>query len=45
MVNCILELKEEHEGVYKGCVLRKNIKKPFGSSDTRSNEILDLILF
>jgi len=45
MVIGIPELKEEHEGVCKGCALGKNVKEPFASRDTRSNEILDLILF
>jgi hypothetical protein len=43
MVEGILELKSTHEGIYKGCALGKNIKKPFPSSNNRSKEILDLI--
>lgn len=43
MVTGIPQLKEEHEGVCKGCALNKNVKKPFTSGDTRHKEILDLI--
>lgn len=42
MVNGIPELKEDHEGVCKGCV-GKNVKRPLGSNASRSKEILDLI--
>jgi len=42
MVNGIPELKG-HEGVCKGCILSKNVKKPFGSNASKSKEILDLI--
>jgi hypothetical protein len=43
MVEGIPELQSTHEGIYKGCALGKNIKKPFPSSNNRSKEILDLI--
>jgi len=43
IVNDILNLKEDHEGVCKQCALGKNTKRPFGSSASRSKEILDLI--
>lgn len=43
IVNGIPELKENHGGVCKGCALDKNTKRPFGSSASRSKEILDLI--
>lgn len=43
MVIDIPQLKEEHEGVCKGCFIGKNVKKPSTSSDTRFKEILDLI--
>jgi hypothetical protein len=43
MVEGILELQSTDEGIFKGCALRKNIKKPFPSSNNRSKEILDLI--
>jgi hypothetical protein len=43
MVEGIPELKSTHEGICKGCALRKNIKRPFPSSNNRSKEILDLI--
>lgn len=43
MVNGIPKLKKHHEGVCKGCALGKNVKRPFGSSASRSKEILDLI--
>jgi hypothetical protein len=43
MVEGIPELQPTHEGIFKGCALRKNIKKPFPSNNNRSKEILDLI--
>jgi len=43
IVDGILELKEDHEGVCKGCALGKKTKRPFGSSASWSKEILDLI--
>jgi hypothetical protein len=43
MVKGIPELQSTHEGIYNGCALGKNIKKPFPSSNNRSKEILDLI--
>jgi hypothetical protein len=43
MVEGIPELQSTHEGIYKGCALGKNIKKPFPSNNNRSKEILDLI--
>ena len=43
MVNGIPNIKEDHEGICKGCVLGENTRKPFTSSETRSKEILDLI--
>jgi hypothetical protein len=43
MVEGIPELQSTHEGIYKGCALWKNIKKPFSSSNNISKEILDLI--
>jgi len=43
MVKGIPNIKEDHEGVCKGCALGKNTRKPFTSSDTRSKEILELI--
>jgi transposase InsO family protein len=36
-------LQSTHEGICKGCALGKNIKKPFPSSNKRSEEIVDLI--
>jgi hypothetical protein len=36
-------LKSTHEGICKGCALRKNIKKPFPNNNNRSKETLDLI--
>lgn len=42
IVDGIPNLKEDHEGVCKGCTLGKNTKRPFGSSASRSKEILDL---
>lgn len=43
MLNGIPNIKEDREGVCKGCALGKSTRKPFTSSDTRSKEILDLI--
>jgi hypothetical protein len=43
MVEGIPELQSTHEGICKGCALGKNAKKPFSSSNNRSNKILDLI--
>jgi hypothetical protein len=43
MVEGIPKLQFTHEGIYKGCALGKNIKKPFPRSNNRSKEILDLI--
>jgi hypothetical protein len=43
MVEGIPELKSTHEGIYKGCALGKNIKKPFPRNNNKSKEILDLI--
>lgn len=43
IVDGIPNLKENHEGVCKGCALGKNTKRPFGSSVSRPKEILDLI--
>ena len=43
MVNGIPELKEDNEGVCKGCALGKIVNRPFGSSASRSKKILDLI--
>ena len=43
MVEGIPELQSTHEGIWKGCTLCKNFKKPFSSSNSRSKEILYLI--
>ena len=43
MVNGIPKLKEDQEGVCKGCALGKNVNIPFGSSASRSKEIMDFI--
>eukprot|EP00253_Pinus_taeda_P005063 PITA_05063 len=43
MVSGVPELQMEHEEVYKGCALGKNVKKPFPSNESRSKEILDLV--
>jgi hypothetical protein len=43
MVEGIPELQSTHEGIFKGCALGKNIKKPFPSNNNISKEILDLI--
>jgi hypothetical protein len=43
MVEGIPELQPTHEGIYKGCALGKNIKKPFPRNNNRSKDVLDLI--
>ena len=43
LVNGIPNIKEDHEGVCKGCSLGKHTRKPFPNSESRSKEILDLI--
>jgi hypothetical protein len=43
MVEGIPKLQSTHEGIWKGCSLGKNIKKPFPSINNRSKETLDLI--
>jgi len=43
IVDGIPNLKEDHEGVCKGCALGKNTKRPFGSSASEWKEIVDLI--
>jgi hypothetical protein len=43
MVEGISELQSTNEGICRGCVLGKNVKKPFSSSNNGSKEILDLI--
>jgi len=43
IVKGIPNIKEDHEGVCKGCALGKNTRKPFTMNDTMSKQILDLI--
>lgn len=43
MVVGVPDLQEEHEGVCKGYVLGKNVKKPFLSSESISKDILHLV--
>jgi hypothetical protein len=43
MVEGITERQYTHEGICKGCVIGKNVKKRFSSNNNRSKEILDLI--
>jgi hypothetical protein len=43
MVEGIPKLRSTHEGICKGCVFGKNVKKPFSSNNNRSKEILDII--
>ena len=43
MVTSLLEIHIEHDGVFRGCALRKDVKGSFSSSDNRSKGILDLI--
>jgi len=43
LVHGIPNIKEDREGVCKGCYLGKHTIKPFSNSETRSKELLDLI--
>jgi len=43
MVVGVPNLQVEHDTLCKGCVLGKNIKKPFPSGESRSKEILHLV--
>lgn len=43
IIDGIQNLKEDHEGVYKGCSLGNNANKPFPHCTSRAQEILDLI--
>jgi len=36
LVNGILNIKEDHEEICKGCALGKNTRKPFANNETRS---------
>ena len=42
-VEGILEIKEKHEGVCKGCAKGKNTKKTFPSSESKEKGILEII--
>lgn len=43
IVNGRPKLKQDHEGVCKGCSLGKNSKCVFHNSESRSNNVLELI--
>ena len=43
MVSGIPKLQVEHDGICRGCVLGKNVRSPYPSSDNRSKGILDLV--
>ena len=43
VVTSLLEFKVQHDGVFQGCALGKNVKKSFPDSDSRAKGILDLI--
>jgi transposase InsO family protein len=43
MVTGLPEIHIKHDVIYRGCVLGKNVKGSFSSSDCRSKRILDLI--
>ena len=43
LVHGIPDIKEDREGVCKGCCLGKHTRKAFSNSETRFKEILDLI--
>jgi hypothetical protein len=43
MVTCLPEIHVQHDGVFIGCALGKNVKGSFLRSDSRSKGILDLI--
>ena len=37
------EIKENHEGICKGCAQGKNVKKTFPSSERKAKEILEIV--
>jgi len=43
VVTSLLELKVEHEGVWKGCAQGKNIKIPFPKRDSKEEIILEIV--
>ena len=43
MVMSLPEIQEKHEGICKGCASAKNVKNPFPSSGSKTEEILELI--
>jgi len=43
VVTGLPEIKENQEGVCKGCAKGKNVKNPFPSSDSKARGILDII--
>lgn len=43
MVTGMPPIKLVHDGMYKGCALGKNVKKPYSGNSRRSKGILDLI--
>ena len=42
-VTSMPDILNDHDGVYRGCVLGKNVKGSFPSSNRRSKGILDLV--
>ena len=43
VVSGISESQANHEGICKGCVKGKNMKKPFPSSEIKAKDILEII--
>ena len=43
VVTGLPEFEVQHDGVCIGCALRKNVRKPFPTSDSRAKGILDLV--
>ena len=43
MVTGLPELQTKHERICKGCAQGKNVKKPFLRSESKENEILEIV--
>ena len=45
VVTGLLDMKIDHEGIWKGCARAKNINNPFLKSETKTKGMLELIHF
>jgi hypothetical protein len=43
MVTILPDLQVEHDGICRGCALKKNVNVSFLSSDNNSKQILDIV--